>query len=143
MIRKYKAEDTEEILDIWHEASKTAHPFLNSEFIKHEKENIREIYLPKAETWVYEENKSMLGFISMLGNEVAGIFVKPEKHRKGIGRKLLNYVSKFKKELEVEVFKANKMAILFYENYGFKVTKELVHQETGHKLLRMKCLKKT
>lgn len=138
MIRKYKIEDTEEILYIWLKASKIAHPFFTYEFFNQENKNIRELYLPKSETFVYEENKIILGFISMLENEVAGLFVRPEKHRQGIGKRLLDYVSQFNKSLEVEVFEANTVGMNFYEKYGFKKIKEYIHQETNHKILRMK-----
>ena len=141
MIRKYKNADTEEILYIWQQASKIAHSFFTLKFINQEKRNIKEIYLPKSETFVYEEKKIILGFISMLDNEVGGLFVRPEKQRQGIGKILLDYVSQFNKELEVEVFESNIAGIIFYENYGFKKIKEYIHQETNHKILRMKSIR--
>lgn len=140
MIRKYKVEDTEVILCIWQKATKIAHPFFTFEFINQEKKNIRELYLPKAETFVYEENKTIHGFISMLDNEVGGLFVRPEKHRQGIGKRLLDYVLQFNKSLEVEVFEDNIIGMNFYERYGFKTIKEYIHQETNHKILRMKYI---
>ena len=141
MIRKYKIEDTRKILDIWQQASNLAHPFFTLEFINQEMKNIIEKYLPKAQTFVYEENKIILGFVSMLDSEVGGLFVKPEKQRQGIGKKLIVYVSKFNKELEVEVFEANIVGIKFYKKYGFKEIKEYIHQETSHKILRMKFIR--
>ena len=77
----------------------------------------------------------------MLDNEVGGLFVRPEKQRQGIGKILLDYVSQFNKELEVEVFESNIAGIIFYENYGFKKIKEYIHQETNHKILRMKSIR--
>ncbi|MEJ2615216.1 MAG: GNAT family N-acetyltransferase [Ignavibacteriaceae bacterium] len=141
MIRKYKIEYTEEILYIWQQASIIAHPFFTLEFINQEKKNIKEIYLPKSETFVYEENKIIQGFISMLDNEVGGLFVRPEKQRQGIGKKLLDYVSQFNKELDVEVFEANIAGMSFYKKYGFKKIKEYIHQETNHKIVIMKSIR--
>ena len=70
MIRKQQKKDIDEIVNIWYKSSSIAHPFLESEFVEKEKRDLRDIYIPNAETWVYEENNSVIGFISMLGNEI-------------------------------------------------------------------------
>ncbi len=85
MIRKYKATDLTFVIDIWYKSSTIAHPFLENDFVEKVKKDMCEIYIPKAKTWVYEENDELVGFISMLGNEVAGIFVNPNQQTKGIG----------------------------------------------------------
>lgn len=138
MIRKYRETDIEEILDIWFQASLLAHPFLDSAFMKKEKKNIREIYIPNTETWVFEEDGHVAGFIAMMGNEVGAIFVRPDHHAHGIGTKLMNYAAQFHEELEVEVFEKNIIGRAFYDKYGFKLVKEHVHEETNCSLLRMK-----
>ena len=52
----------------------------------------------------------------------------------------MNFVSQFHKELEVEVFKENKIGRAFYEKYGFKKIDEYIHDVTGNKILRMNLL---
>jgi len=138
MIRKYEETDIEEILDIWFQASSLAHPFLDSDFMEKEKKNIREVDMLNAKTWVFEKEDGLDGFIAMIGNEVGAIFVRPERHRNGIGKKLIDYVSQQHENLEVEVFKENIIGRAFYDKYGFKVIKEHIHEETNRKLLRMK-----
>ena len=138
MIRELKQDDIEEIIEIWFQASSLAHPFLDSVFMENEKKNIREVYIPNTKSWVFEEKDRVEGFITMNGNEVAALFVRPEKHRQGIGKLLLNNISRDHNALEVEVFKKNKIGIKFYDQYGFKVIKEHTHQETKYRLLRMK-----
>ena len=138
MIREYTQADNDELINIWLKASLLAHPFLDSEFIDKEKKNIREVYLPNTKTWVYLNNNHLDGFISMMGNEVGAIFVRPEKHRRGIGIALMDCVSLLHNELEVEVFKENIIGRKFYDRYGFKLIQEHIHEETNNILLRMK-----
>jgi len=138
MIRKYKKSDIEEILEVWYQASRMAHPFLDADFMGMEKRNIRDVYMPNTSTWVYEKNDDVLGFISMMGNEVGAIFVRPEYHGMGIGRQLMDFVSDFHEEMEVEVFERNSVGRAFYDKYGFELLEELVHKETNNKVLRLR-----
>lgn len=138
MIREFKETDIEEIIETWFLSSSLAHPFLEDSFMEKEKQNIREIYLPNTKTWVFEVSEKVVGFISMMGNEVGAIFVRPEFHGKRIGKNLMDLVAGLYGELEVEVFAENLIGRAFYDRYGFKVYKEHFHKLTGHKLLRMK-----
>ena len=58
MIRPYRDTDLNELLDAWYSASLLGHPFLDDTFFQQERINIRDVYLPKAETWVFEEDRS-------------------------------------------------------------------------------------
>ncbi len=141
MIRKYREIDTEQILDIWFRASTLAHPFLEADFMEKEKVNVREIYIPNTETWVYAEGGFLIGFISMIGNEVGALFVRPEFQGLGIGTGLMDHVAPLHDELEVEVFDKNAIGRAFYDKYGFELLEKHIHEETGHDLLRMRFRK--
>jgi putative acetyltransferase len=141
MIRKYKDTDVEDLLDVWFQASSLAHPFLDSAFIEKEKANVREVYLPNTDTWVFKVKDQIGGFISMIENEVGAIFVRPEFQGGGIGTRLMNHVSGFNEELVVEVFERNVKGMSFYEQYGFEQVKKHVHEETGQVLVRMRFSK--
>jgi putative acetyltransferase len=137
MIRAYTEEDQNSVLDVWYQASTLAHPFLEKDFVEKVRTDMRELYLPNAKSWVYIENNLVLGFISMIENEIGGLFVLPGHHSKGIGTKLVNYMQKYHSELEVEVFEANLIGRAFYDKYGFKFLEELKHEETGNQILRL------
>jgi len=141
MIRKYKETDIDEILEVWFQASRLAHPFLDMEFLGMEKRNIRDVYIPNTSTWVYEKEGVILGFISMMGNEVGAIFVRPDHHGKGVGRLLMDFVAELHDEMEVEVFERNEVGRAFYDKYGFEFVEELVHKETKNKVLRLRFRK--
>lgn len=141
MIRKYEEKDLDELLDVWYRASLVAHSFLSDGFFEQERKNIREIYMDMAETWVYEEGGRVVGFISLIENEVGAIFVLPESQGKGIGRKLMDKARELYGVLEVEVFAENIQARQFYEHYGFVAFREYTHEETGFKQVRMRLEK--
>lgn len=141
MIREYKPDDIEQLLDVWYRASKVAHPFLTEEFLESEKIQIQYMYIDQTETWIYETGKKLIGFVAMIENDVAALFVDPDEHRKGIGRLLLDHVINNRNLLTVDVFKENRIGINFYKKYGFEFVKEKMHIETGNLLLEMKkCL---
>ena len=137
MIRKYKAADIEILLDVWYAATTLAHPFLTTSFQAQERENIRNIYIPNTKTWVYIKEAELVGFISMIENEIGAIFIKPDFHGQGIGTKLTNHVAQFHSTLEVEVFKENEIGMPFYEKYGFVFLKEYLHEATNSQVLRL------
>ncbi len=137
MIRSYKRDDLNDLLDTWYAASQVAHPFLPEEFFAAERENIPHIYLPMADTFVYENEGTVVGFIALIGNEVGAVFVHPEFHGQGMGRALMDHARQLRGNLEVEVFKANRIGRDFYRRYGFSFMEEHIHEETGEPLLRL------
>lgn len=138
MIRKYNEIEIPTLVGIWEQASAIAHPFLEAEFTKTVKKSMTDMYLPNSNTWVYLESKKITGFISMMGNEIGGLFVDPEYQSKGIGTSLVNHIKQFHEKLEVEVFEQNKIGKPFYEKYGFDVFKEYIQEDTNQKVLRMR-----
>ena len=136
-IRKREEKDIEQIVNIWYQASSLAHPFLETEFVEKTKNDLIDIYLPNTETWVYEDNYKVVGFISMRGNEIGGLFVLPSYHCLGIGTQLINWVKEFHKELEVEVFAKNTIGRAFYEKYGFTTLKIYFHRESQNQIIRL------
>lgn len=138
MIREYRESDLSELLDAWHAASLVAHPFLDEDFLASERRNIPELYLPNAETWVYEHAGQVVGFIAMIGNEVGAIFVQPRLHGQGIGRALMDHARERRNGLEVQVFTENKIGRRFYSLYGFEEISESLHEASGHEIILMK-----
>lgn len=138
MIRKYEENDLAELLDAWAAASAIAHPFLSEEFLAAERDNIPNLYLPNAETWVSEVDGRVVGFIALIGNEVGAIFVHPNHQRIGVGSGLLNKAREIREELEVQVFADNAIGRTFYAKSGFEHLQESVHDQTGFNLLRLR-----
>lgn len=138
MIRLYKITDLEAVLSAWENASKVGHPFLSEAFLVQERADLRELYLPNTETWVFEQDGQVIGFISLMGNEIGGLFVQPAFHGTGVGRQLMEKAKTLHPVLELEVFEANLAARQFYAKCGFVVIGEGVHQSTGQAFLRLR-----
>ena len=138
MIREYRADDRDVVLTIWAAASAVAHPFLPDEFLAAERRDIADRHLATAETWVWDVDGHVTGFIALLGNEVGGLFVHPEFHRRGIGRALVDHARGLRDTLEVEVFADNVPGRAFYAAYGFVEFEEGVHEDTGFGIVRLR-----
>jgi putative acetyltransferase len=67
--------DRIDLLTAWENTSEIAHPFLAEEFLASEREAIPNLYLPDAETCVFNAAGQVVGFIAPIGNEVGAIFV--------------------------------------------------------------------
>lgn len=140
MIRKYRQTDLNDVLDAWYSASLIAHSFLDEAFFVREREMIATVYLPapESETWVYEGGGGVLGFISLLGDEVGGLFVHATQQRKGIGCQLMDHAASLRLPLILDVFSENKIGRSFYQKYGFVEVSERFDEETQHHQIRMK-----
>ena len=135
MIRPYRDEDIEVVIEIWLAASRVAHPFLSDQFMTSAQEAIQDIYMPQADVWVWEEESVITGFITLL--VIGGLFVSPHAHRGGIGTALIDSVRPLHDTLEVEVFKNNPIGRAFYEKYGFELMHEHFDDDAGQAVLRL------
>ncbi|AGA68224.1 putative P-loop ATPase fused to an acetyltransferase [Desulfitobacterium dichloroeliminans LMG P-21439] len=137
IIRKFKHPDTEEIIEIWYNVSVVAHSFIPKEMWESHKDELRNKYLPIAETWVAEENGNLIGFISLLGNYIGALFITPKEQGKGVGTKLIEQARREKGHLNVGVYSKNIDAGRFYKKNGFAYLSEEVQPETGEVIINM------
>jgi putative acetyltransferase len=138
MKRLYQERDMEDIIEVWYQASLIAHPFLTEKFFEEENNNLRERFLPNSQTWVYEKQGQVVGFISLMKNEVGGIFVHPSWQRQGIGMALMDKARSLHKNLELDVFAANKQGRTFYAKYGFVPFEKYRDKMTGEMTIRLR-----
>jgi putative acetyltransferase len=115
-----------------------AYPFWSAELFERERQDVAEKFLPVAETYVFERAGSVVGFISLLGNEVGGLFVLPRYHGQGIGRALMDWARGSRDHLELEVFEDNAIGRTFYDAYGFDTVGERLDEATGLRVLRLR-----
>lgn len=132
MIRKFRNEDLCKIMEIWLSENISAHSFISEKYWKENYNFVKKI-IPQSEVYLYEDNKNILGFIGITGSYIAGIFVKKEEQSKGIGKELLNFVKKLKKELSLNVYEKNLKAVSFYKKENFFTAEESIDKATGEK----------
>lgn len=137
MIRPYGPDDVERILAIWLNASIVAHDFIEASFWESKLDDMREIYLPVAQTWVCERDGQILGFISLVDDVLAAIFVSPNRQGEGIGSALLEQAKRLRQQLQLTVYSANHASVAFYRRHGFEITAHALDELTGHPELMM------
>jgi putative acetyltransferase len=137
LIRHCRETELEDIVNIWYEASIVAHSFIPRSFWASQRGEMKEKYLPLAENLVFEEEGTVTGFISLVGERVCALFVAPEKQNKGIGKALLEYAKALKGRLSLKVYEENKKALIFYEKCGFVKTGEEIDEYTGNAQILM------
>ena len=130
-VRAFDPHDTDRLLDIWLAASRLGHPFLGEDTLLAQRAVVRDVYLPKAENHVALCDGQPVGFIGLLDCFIGGLFVDPTYHRCGVGRALVEHVSRQKPKLELEVYAANKLAPDFYRKLGFRDVSRRCHDDEG------------
>ncbi|MDH1976295.1 GNAT family N-acetyltransferase [Aliarcobacter butzleri] len=136
MIRKLDKNDINQLLQIWLEVNIKTHNFIPKEYWEEQYDNVKEL-LPNSEIYVYEENEKIVAFVGLIENYIAGIFVSFPFQSKGIGKKLLDYIKEFKKELSLNVYVKNTSAIKFYQREGFIINSQSIDEETKEQQILM------
>ena len=102
-------------------------------------EDMRQVYLPKARTWICRDGDRVVGFACLVGEgELAALFVDPERQCEGIGTELLNWAKDHSKGLlTVGVYEENPRALQFYKRSGFEEIGSLEDELTGSREYRL------
>jgi putative acetyltransferase len=122
-IRRATPADREVLLDVWLRSVRATHTFLPEEDIRSMTPQVRD-YLASAETefWVVgDDSGAVMGFMGMSGSKMESLFLAPEFHRRGAGRRLVRHAQALHGELTVDVNEQNAAARAFYEACGFAV----------------------
>lgn len=130
MIRTMQSADLDRVAEIWLETNRTAHAFVPARYWEERYEAVKEM-ISQAEVYVYEDRAGVQGFVGLIGNHVAGIFVRAGAQSGGIGAQLLDVVKGIKTQLSLSVYQKNPRAIRFYRREGFRVQCEGTDEDTG------------
>ncbi|WP_372882159.1 N-acetyltransferase [Psychromonas sp.] len=141
MIRSLRLEDLDIAVSIWFSASIKAHDFISEEYWSSQKQNMRELYLPNCESWVYESAGNVLGFISYYEGSIPAIFVDPKSQSQGIGTQLLDHLKNNYSKLALTVYAENEKTHQFYIHQGFSDVGRCTCEHTGHEQFKMCWIK--
>lgn len=132
MIRQFEANDMDAVLDIWLTASIQAHDFVDPAVWQAQVDNMRTLYLPASQVYVFEAAGRTTGFYAVHDNNLAAIFVRPACQGQGIGKALITHAKQHCTELTLSVYKENSASVQFYLAQGFTIINESVDEHTGH-----------
>lgn len=133
VVRLFAENDIDSMVEIWLAGSKEAHRFIPSEYWESNRSVMQETYLPMSQSYVLEAEGALAGFISMVDDYLAALFVSPAEQGKGYGKILLNYVKNQKETITLKVYQENDHAVRFYQKNGFVIASEAVDENTSSK----------
>jgi putative acetyltransferase len=121
-IRRAIPADRDALLEIWLRAVRATHAFLSEEDIQHLLPLVRDYLASDTELWVLcSPSGGMIGFMGMSGSNMDSLFLAPEFHRRGGGRRMVQHAREMYGELTTDVNEQNVDARRFYEACGFVV----------------------
>ena len=74
MIREFQTSDTEQVMKIWLSGNEDAHPFVPDGYWRSHFHEVQKALL-QSKVFVYVTDEKILGFLGMIDNYIAGIFV--------------------------------------------------------------------
>jgi putative acetyltransferase len=146
-IRQAAPTDREVLHDIWLRSVRATHTFVSAEDIQSFIPLVRD-YLASSEPefWVLcSDSGAVMGFMGMSGNKVDALFLAPEFHGQGGGRRLVRHALALHGELTTDVNEQNLDARRFYDACGFVVEGRSELDDTGrpYPLLHMRLVPRT
>lgn len=105
---------------VWRAAVDATHGFVAAADIAFYEHLLTTLYLPHKPQWLaLSPAGEVQGFIGMEGPKIEALFVHPEWHRHGVGRRLINHAVALNGRLIVDVNAQNPGAVDFYAALGF------------------------
>lgn len=136
-IRPFAPSDLSGALDVWLAANRNGHPKYTERHLALELSRVRDVYLPAAETTVALRSGRIVGFMALLGHQLAGLFVAPDCQKQGLGRMFVEHAIARTGDLELDVFADNRPARQLYDSFGFALADDYIDTATGHRVLRL------
>lgn len=131
MIRKFKTKDTERVMQIWLEGNMEAHDFIPGDYWLSQYQSVQEQLL-QAEIYVYEQQDNEIqGFVGMMDDYLAGIFIDQKCRSMGIGKILLEHIKKNHLAFSLNVYQKNRRAVDFYLREGLTIVSKGIDKDTA------------
>ena len=130
MIRKFEIKDTKRVMQIWLDVNIEAHYFVPSSYWQLQYQSVQEQLL-QADIYVYEQDNEIQGFVGMMDNYLAGIFVDKKYRSAGIGKALLDCIKKDYFSFSLNVYQKNQRAVDFYLREGLSVVSKGIDEDTS------------
>lgn len=132
MIRKMHENDLEWVGKTWLETNISAHDFIPAQYWIDNLEVVKGMLLD-AEIYVYqaESPEEIYGFVGLIDDYIAGIFVMQKFQSDGVGKQLLDYAKTSRAQLSLSVYCKNERAVRFYQRENFVVKSESVDENTN------------
>lgn len=138
LIRKMKENEASLLAQLWLKTSIIAHDFIPASHWESHVIDMETIYLPQSEVYVIEDQNQVLGFVALVENHLAAIFVDTQHQGKGIGSLLLRKAKEVRSSLTLNVYQKNTDSVQFYIAKDFKIIEATIDSHTYEKEFLMK-----
>jgi GNAT superfamily N-acetyltransferase len=121
IVRPATISDAAEIAELFLASRQDALPYLLKVHSDDETRRwIPDIMMRRSEVWVAELDRRIVGFLSVAGDHIDHLYVRPGHYRQGIGDRLLARAKAMSpRRLQLFTFQRNERARAFYEARGF------------------------
>ncbi|RHG36608.1 N-acetyltransferase [Fusobacterium varium] len=134
MIRNLKNDDIDIVMELWKDSTIEAQNFIPDSYWLENYDNVKNNYLPNSDTYVYEEDGEIKGFVSLIENIfIGGLFIRVDSQRKKIGSVILDFLKERNDKLQLTVYDKNERAMKFYLKSGFKILNTEIDKKTREK----------
>jgi|SRR6266511_6329899 len=122
-IRPADAAEADALLALWERSVRATHHFLTEADIVALRPLVAEsLSSDELELWVLTDGDAPIGFMGLVGDDIAALFLEPARRQRGGGRRLVAHAQALRGgELTVDVNEQNPEALGFYEALGFTV----------------------
>lgn len=122
VVTQAEVNDFAQVAELYLASRADALPYLNQ---VHTDEAVRAwikgTLLQRRTTWIAKDQDKVVGFLSLLGDDIDQLYILPGYYRQGIGSKLLlRAMEESPKRLHLYTFQKNARARAFYESHGFR-----------------------
>lgn len=138
MIRPFEPDDTDAVIGVWLASTIPGQSFLPEAHWRDLEPVVREVLLPSADTWIFEDRGEVVAFLALLGDLIGGLFTLPDQQGRGRGTALVEHARSMHDPMFVEVFQANDAAVGFYRSLGFVDDERRLDEESGLELLTLR-----
>ena len=86
VLRHFEPADEDELVRVWLASTIPGQDFLPEDFWRSQEPFVREHFIPRADTWIVEQDGELVAFMSIFQGTIGGLFTHPDHQGNGYGR---------------------------------------------------------
>lgn len=129
LIEHLDSSDLETISQIWLMSNLDTHDFIEKEHWLNNYSFVKKAF-SSATIYAYYSDNKIVGFLGIINEYIAGIFILQDYRSLGIGTQLLKAIQSTHTKLTLDVYQKNTLALKFYQKNGFHIQQEKLDIQT-------------
>lgn len=129
LIEHLDSSDLETISQIWLMSNLDTHDFIEKEYWLNNYSFVKKAF-SSATIYAYYSDNKIVGFLGIINEYIAGIFILQDYRSLGIGTQLLKAIQSTHTKLTLDVYQKNTLALKFYQKNGFHIQQEKLDIQT-------------